>query len=76
MNNVLAFPGIFRGALDARSKVLNQKIYAAAAKAIADCVEERSEETIIPTPFDTRVAPKVAKIVSNACRETQKGTHF
>lgn len=68
INNVLAFPGIFRGALDARAKSITEKMKIAAAYAIADLVsdEELSPEYIIPKPFDERVAKAVAEAVKNA----------
>ena len=68
INNVLAFPGIFRGALDCRALDINEDMKIAAAKAIASIVsdEELSPEYIIPAPFDNRVAPAVAKAVKEA----------
>jgi len=68
INNVLAFPGIFRGALDAKAKSITEKMKIAAAYAIADLVsdEELSPEYIIPKPFDERVAKAVAEAVKNA----------
>ena len=68
INNVLAFPGIFRGALDARAKSITEKMKVAAAYAIAELVspEELSPEYIIPKPFDPRVAKAVAEAVKNA----------
>lgn len=72
INNVLAFPGIFRGALDVRAKDINVEMLKAAAKAIADLLslEELSKDYIIPSPFDKRVVPAVAAAVSAAARET------
>ncbi|MBO6584651.1 MAG: NAD-dependent malic enzyme [Gracilimonas sp.] len=67
INNVLAFPGIFRGALDARITNLTTKMFITAAKAIADCVDDLSADKIIPSPFDERVPQQVA----NAIRENQ-----
>jgi malate dehydrogenase (oxaloacetate-decarboxylating) len=61
INNVLAFPGIFRGALDARLTHLTTKMFITVAKAIADCVEEVAADKIIPSPFDERVAGRVAQ---------------
>jgi malate dehydrogenase (oxaloacetate-decarboxylating) len=69
INNVLAFPGIFRGALNARTDHISHKIYVAAAYAIADCVEEPSPEEIIPSAFDKRVAQQVAETVEEVYRE-------
>jgi malate dehydrogenase (oxaloacetate-decarboxylating) len=66
VNNVLAFPGIFRGALDARATDLTRDMYIAAAHAIADCVEHPSEDLIIPSPFQPGVADKVAEAVKAA----------
>lgn len=63
INNVLAFPGIFRGLLDARSSKLTNKMYIAAAQAIADQVKKPSEDQIIPSAFDEQVAPAVAEAV-------------
>lgn len=72
INNVLAFPGIFRGALDVRASDINDAMKIAAAKAIAGLVsdEELSPEYIIPQPFDKRVAPAVAEAVKQAARDT------
>ncbi len=68
INNVLAFPGIFRGALDARAHDINNDMLVAAANAIAGIVKpaELTPEYIIPTPLDKRVAEKVAKAVMKA----------
>ncbi len=68
INNVLAFPGIFRGALDCRALDINEEMKIAAAKAIAGIVsdEELRADYIIPAPFDNRVAPAVAKAVKDA----------
>ena len=63
INNVLAFPGIFRGLLDARASKLTNKMYIAAAHAIADVVKEPNEDKIVPGPFDEGVAEAVAKAV-------------
>ena len=72
INNVLAFPGIFRGALDCRARDINKEMIMAAAKAIAGLVseEELSPDYIIPAPFDKRVAPCVAKAVKDAAVAT------
>lgn len=66
VNNVLAFPGIFRGALDVRATHINEEMKIAAVEAIASLVsdEELSAEYVIPAPFDARVAPAVAKAVA------------
>lgn len=74
INNVLAFPGIFRGLLDARAATLTNEIYIAAAQAIANCVENPSEDKIIPSAFDTSVAPAVAKAVRECCDRTKEAT--
>ncbi len=72
INNVLAFPGIFRGALDVRASDINDAMKIAASKAIASLVsdEELKPEYIIPAPFDPRVAETVAKAVAQAARDT------
>ena len=68
INNVLGFPGIFRGALDSRAKVINEEMKLAAAKAIASIItkDELHEDYIIPSVFDKRVVPAVAKAVTKA----------
>ena len=70
INNVLAFPGIFRGALDVRAKDINEEMKIAAAQAIASLVsdEELSADYILPKAFDPRVGPTVAKAVAEAAR--------
>ena len=67
INNVLAFPGVFRGAFDARATQITQKMKIAAAEAIASLVseDELNENYVIPSPFDKRVAPTVAKAVAD-----------
>lgn len=72
INNVLAFPGIFRGALDCRASEINEEMKIAAAKAIASLVsdEELSAEYILPKAFDERVGKTVAAAVEKAARET------
>ena len=72
INNVLAFPGIFRGAFDVRAKEINDEMNLAAAEALADLIpaEELSEDYIIPKAFDKRVGPAVAKAVAEAARKT------
>ena len=72
INNVLAFPGIFRGALDVRAKDINEEMKIAAAKAIASLVsdEELRADYIIPAPFDSRVGSTVAKAVKEAAIKT------
>ncbi len=72
INNVLAFPGVFKGALRVRARDINTAMKVAAAHAIADLVsdEERNEDYIIPGAFDPRVADAVADAVAKAARET------
>ncbi|KGX93373.1 NAD-dependent malic enzyme 4 [Pontibacillus halophilus JSM 076056 = DSM 19796] len=72
VNNVLAFPGIFRGALDVRATRINEKMKIAAAEAIASLVseDELSPDYVIPAPFDTRVAPAVAAAVAKAAMDS------
>ncbi len=72
INNVLAFPGIFRGALDARASEINEEMKMAAAHAIAGLIsdEERAPDYIIPAAFDPRVGPAVAHAVEEAARRT------
>lgn len=72
VNNVLAFPGIFRGALDVRATHINEKMKQAAVEAIASLVEEEDlhADYVIPGPFDPRVAPAVAAAVAKAGMET------
>ncbi|MDR7869564.1 MAG: NADP-dependent malic enzyme [Tissierellaceae bacterium] len=72
INNVLAFPGIFRGAFDVKASEINEEMKLAAAYAIANLVteEELKEEYIIPAAFDERVAPAVAKAVAEAAVKT------
>lgn len=71
INNVLVFPGIFRGALDAKAKAITEEMKIAAAKAIASIVtdEELNEEYIIPGAFDERVAKVVARAVSDEAKK-------
>ena len=66
VNNVLGFPGIFRGALDVRASDINEPMKVAASRAIAALVEPVSEENIIPSPLDRRVVPAVAEAVARA----------
>lgn len=76
INNVLAFPGIFRGALDARAKKINEEMKMAAAIAIASCVDENelSPDFIIPSPFNPQVAQKVADAVKQTAIKTGVGS--
>ena len=72
INNVLAFPGIFRGAFDVRASDINDEMKLAAAKALADLIseEELNEEYIIPKAFDPRVGKAVASAVAEAAKRT------
>ena len=72
INNVLAFPGIFRGTFDVRASEINEEMKKAAAEAIAAMIpdEELNENNIIPAAFDPRVGPAVAKAVADAARRT------
>lgn len=72
VNNVLAFPGIFRGALDVRATAINEEMKQAAVEAIANLIsdEQLSHDYVIPNPFDPRVAPRVAQAVAKAAMET------
>ncbi|MGM9607382.1 MAG: NADP-dependent malic enzyme [Oscillospiraceae bacterium] len=72
INNVMAFPGVFRGAFDVRASDINEEMKMAAARALAGLVsaEELSPDYIIPAAFDPRVAPAVAEAVAKAARES------
>ena len=72
INNVLAFPGIFRGAFDARAKEINEEMKIAAANALANLItdEELADDYIIPKAFDPRVGEAVAKAVAEAAKIT------
>jgi malate dehydrogenase (oxaloacetate-decarboxylating) len=72
VNNVLAFPGIFRGALDVYATHINEEMKVAAVHAIAELINEKelNADYVIPGPFDSRVAPAVAKSVARAAMET------
>ena len=72
INNVLAFPGIFRGAFDVRASDINEEMKLAAAQALAGLIPEGelSDENIIPAALDPRVAPAVAKAVADAAKKT------
>ena len=72
INNVLAFPGIFRGTFDVRASDINEEMKMAAAQALADLIsdEELNEDYIIPAAFDERVGPAVAKAVAEAARRS------
>ena len=72
INNVLAFPGIFRGAFDVRASDINEEMKVAAAEALAGLIpaEALNENNIIPQPFDPRVGPAVANAVAEAAKRT------
>lgn len=72
VNNVLAFPGIFRGALDVRAKEINEEMKLAAAYAIADYIkdEDLNENNVIPSALDKNVASKVAEAIAKAARDS------
>ena len=72
INNVLAFPGVFRGAFDVRASDINEEMKMAAARALADLIsdEELNEDYIIPQAFDKRVGPAVAAAVADAARNS------
>ena len=72
INNVLAFPGIFRGTFDVRASDINEEMKMAAAQALADLIsdEELNADYIIPKAFDKRVGPAVAKAVAEAARKS------
>ena len=72
INNVLVFPGIFRGAFDVRASDINDEMKLAAARALTELIsdDELSSDCIIPAPFDPRVAPAVAEAVARAARES------
>ena len=72
INNVLVFPGVFRGTFDVRASDINEEMKLAAAMAIANLIgeEELSAENIIPKPFDARVGPAVAAAVADAARKS------
>ena len=70
INNVLAFPGVFRGALDVRASTVNEAMKLAAAEAIAECVAEPRPDYVVPSVFDPAVAPAVAAAVAHAARSS------
>ena len=72
INNVLAFPGVFRGAFDVRAREINEEMKLAAAHALAGLVgeDQLSADFILPKAFDPRVGPTVAAAVAQAARET------
>ena len=66
INNVLAFPGVFRGTLDAKAKQITEAMKLAAAEALANYVENPTEEKIVPNPLDKNIAKVVAEAVKKA----------
>jgi malate dehydrogenase (oxaloacetate-decarboxylating) len=77
INNVLAFPGVFRGALDVRARTVNEEMKLAAARAIADVIQphELDADYIVPSPFNRDVAPAVAAAVAEAAVRTGVARH-
>ena len=77
VNNVLAFPGIFRGAIDAGTTRITEAMKIAAAYALASAVEEPSADQILPDPLDPSVAPLVARAVAASWNsETESTTEY
>ena len=70
INNVLAFPGVFRGALDAQARVVNETMKIAAAEALASYVIEPTPERILPDPLDKQIALRIGRAVATAARDT------
>ena len=70
INNVLAFPGVFRGALDAQARVINEEMKIAAAEALAGYVIEPTPERILPDPLDKQVALRIGRAVATAARDS------
>ena len=72
INNVMCFPGLFRGALDVRARDINEAMKQAASYALADLVapEELTAQYILPVAFDKRIGPAVAAAVAKAARES------
>jgi malate dehydrogenase (oxaloacetate-decarboxylating) len=72
LNNCLGFPGIFKGALEVRARVINEEMKMAAARALSGLVKdsELTSEYIIPTVFDPRVVPEIARAVAEAARKS------
>jgi malate dehydrogenase (oxaloacetate-decarboxylating) len=71
INNVLAFPGVFRGALDAGATIINEEMEIAAAFALADSVLEPTPERVLPDPLDVEIAARVGRAVARAAADTQ-----
>jgi malate dehydrogenase (oxaloacetate-decarboxylating) len=78
INNALAFPGVFRGALDCHARVVNDEMCLAAAHALAGMIseDELSVENIIPSVFNDQVAPVLAKAVKKAAKQTGVAREF
>lgn len=76
MNNSLAFPGIFRGAIDTKAKAINLEMKIAAAHAIAECIPEKdlTPESILPGALNSEIPARVAKAVAKAAMETGVAT--
>ena len=72
VNNVLAFPGIFRGALDAGATQITEEMKIAAARALADCVAEPTADEILPGPLDRTVAPRIAAAMCRTCETCEE----
>jgi malate dehydrogenase (oxaloacetate-decarboxylating) len=70
INNVLAFPGVFRGALDSGAKVVNEEMKVAAARTLAAIVIEPAPERILPDPLDKSVAYRIGEAVADAARSS------
>ena len=70
INNSLAFPGVFRGALDAKARVINNEMKIAAAHALAACIQKPTRDKIIPSMFDEGIVEKISEAVKKAAIET------
>jgi len=70
VNNVLVFPGVFKGALKARAKRINEEMKLAAAKALASCVDKPTKEKFIASPLDKKVVEKISEAVKKAAIES------
>ncbi len=68
INNVLVFPGLFKGALEVGARSISEGMKLAAVRALAGCVTDLSPTSIVPSVFDARVAPRIAEAVSAAAR--------
>ncbi|EPR71136.1 NAD(P)-dependent malic enzyme [Cyclobacterium qasimii] len=75
VNNVLVFPGIFRGALDGRAKRITPLMKLAAAYALANCIDQPTRDRIIPSAFDDGIANKVSNAVANSCSTISNHNH-